>query len=72
MKTWKGIARFHDLGPGSWTLETESGQTLPLFGEVPTRLNGRVVVVRGTQAASFGFGPSGDGAGIEVKAIDAA
>lgn len=73
MKEWRGTARFHDLGPGAWTLEADDGTTRPMFGDVPRELDGRAVVVRGTaKGSSFGFGPSGSGGAIEVASVKSA
>ncbi len=68
---WKGRLRHLDLGPGQWILETDDGQQVPLYGDVPEHLAGKRVRVSGDEVQAMGFAMTGGSTGIEVHKIKA-
>jgi hypothetical protein len=44
-----------DLGAGGWSLRTDDGTVHTLHGDVPAKLAGRRVEVRGRTRAAMGF-----------------
>ena len=54
--TYNGTLKRVDLGTGAWVLETGSGESITLFGDVPAALEGCSVEVHGKEikdGASF-------------------
>lgn len=68
MGKWIGTLRFLDIGPGTWVLDTEDGETLQLSGAVPRHLAGCAVEVEGRPVNAFGFGMTSDRS-IEVRRV---
>jgi len=68
--TLTGILKRHDMGAGGWVLETDSGDTVALYGDVDRDLADRRVVVDGTKVDAMGFGMVGRGA-FEVRKVSA-
>ena len=68
MSKWTGTLRYLDIGPGTWVLDTDEGETLQLSGSVPRHLAGRTVEVEGRPVNAFGFGMTSDRS-IEVRRV---
>ena len=68
---WTGTLDRVDVGPGAWVLQTDDGERLTLYGEVPVALRGRRVHVEGQRAIGMGFAMTGDVA-VEVSRVSAA
>jgi hypothetical protein len=47
--TWNGKLKRVDLGTGGWVLETDDGQRVTLFGDIPAALENRNVEVQGRE-----------------------
>lgn len=45
--TFNGKLKRVDLGTGGWVLETDDGQRIALFGDIPVALENRNVEVQG-------------------------
>ena len=72
MSTFEGTLQREDLGPGVWVLNTNSGERIALVGEVPDKLAGQRVTVKGQIVeGGMGMGMVGDRM-VEVSAIQAA
>ena len=70
MSKFKGKLVFEDIGAGVWVLETDDGR-YTLRGDVPARLSGQQVTVKGKKTGgAFGFSMLG-GDAIEVKEVSA-
>ena len=67
--SWAGTLSFVDIGTGQWTLKTEEGKEIQLFGDIPAGLAGKTVVVEGTLIAAHGFGMLGGRTGVEVRSV---
>lgn len=68
--TWTGKLAHLDLGAGVWVLETDDGDRIPLYGDVPAKLSGQRVKVDGQEVEVMGFAMVGDTA-IQVKSVTA-
>ena len=72
MATFKGRLDFEDIGAGAWVLLTEDGERYTLHGDVPAKLRGRAVTVKGKKSGGGGFGFAMlGGDAIEVSEITA-
>lgn len=69
--SWTGTLSKRDLGPGVWVLETDDGEQIALYGDVPTALSGRRVKVQGREVEGMGFAMVGTRA-IEVESVSTA
>lgn len=68
MRRYTGTLKRVDLGAGGWALELDSGGQVLLDGDVPRRLAGQRVTVRGYEAEQQGFLMTGD-ATVVIKEI---
>jgi hypothetical protein len=68
--TWRGRLKHVDVGTGAWTLETQGGDRLALYGDVPRELDGQSVVVEGEQVEAMGIGMVG-GPAVHVRSVKA-
>lgn len=69
--TRTGILSRLDLGPGVWVLETDDGERIALYGEIPPALTGRRVKVQGREVEAMGIAMVGNTA-IHVQSVTAA
>lgn len=56
---WTGTLEREDLGPGLWVLVTTDGRRYQLDGDIPRKLEGQSVVVRGRAQGGMGIGMLG-------------
>jgi hypothetical protein len=71
MAKFKGKLEFEDIGAGAWVLVTAEGDRYTLHGDVPARLSGQQVTVKGRKTGgAFGFSMLG-GDAIEVAEVTA-
>lgn len=68
--SWTGTLSRLDLGTGVWVLETDTGDRIPLYGDVPSALSGQRVRVQGEQVEAMGFAMVGNTA-IQVERVSA-
>ena len=69
--SWNGTLEFVDMGTGQWVLQTDSGEKISLYGQVPEDLSGQRVRVSGNAVEAHGFAMVGN-RGIEVDKIEKA
>jgi hypothetical protein len=69
--SWTGTLEFVDLGTGQWVLNTDKGDKISLYGDVPKNLTGQRVQVSGKSVDAHGFAMVG-AAGIEVSGVQKA
>ena len=67
--SWSGKLSFVDIGTGQWTLTTQEGKEIQLYGEIPAALAGKEVEVEGKLVAAHGFGMLGGRTGVEVASV---
>lgn len=71
MSSWIGTLSKLDLGPGVWVLETDDGERIALYGEVPSALSGQRVRVKGREVEAMGIAMVGNTA-IHVQSVTSA
>jgi hypothetical protein len=67
---WTGTLEWSDLGTGTWTLISPTGQRLQLLGDIPAKLSGKAVKVHGQELEAMGIAMVGPI--IQVERISAA
>lgn len=67
--SWTGTLSFVDIGTGQWTLSTDDGKRVQLYGDIPATLDGKRVTVEGNTIAAHGFGMLGGKTGVEVESV---
>lgn len=66
--SWTGRLERVDFGPGAWVLNTDGGERIALYGDVPADLAGSRVEVEGRKVDAMGFAMVGS-TSVEVTRV---